>query len=62
MIKINNLTKLFNEAKENQVTANSEINLSIKEGEIVGLLGITGGKNHLGQSNLRLALPYFRNH
>lgn len=48
MIQIENLTKIYPQKKGKEIIANNNITLSIKEGEIVGLLGHNGaGKTTL---------------
>lgn len=48
MIEIKNVAKIFNEAQANEVIALKEINLSIKQGELIILKGASGsGKSTL---------------
>lgn len=57
MIKINDLTKIY-EGKDGKITANDNISLSIKQGDIVGLLGHNGaGKTTLVNQLLGLVKP-----
>lgn len=42
MIKLKNITKVYDENKNNQITALENINLSFKEGELVILKGASG--------------------
>jgi sodium transport system ATP-binding protein len=42
MIEINNLTKIFNRNRKNEVIAVNDISLSINNGEIFGILGPNG--------------------
>ena len=47
-ISINSVDKVFNEAREDEVIALSNIDLDIKEGEFVSLIGPSGcGKSTL---------------
>ena len=47
-ISINDVDKVFNEERDDEVTALSNINLDIKEGEFVSLIGPSGcGKSTL---------------
>ena len=41
-ISINNADKIFNEGRDDEVVALSNINLDVKEGEFVSLIGPSG--------------------
>ena len=57
MIKIDSLTKIY-DGKAGKVTANDDISMSVKQGEILGLLGHNGaGKTTLVNQLLGLVKP-----
>ena len=58
MIKINGLTKIYNNNTKKAVTAIDSLNLEIKDGSIVGLLGPNGaGKSTLIKMILGVMYP-----
>ncbi|MDQ1245009.1 MAG: putative transport system ATP-binding protein [Campylobacterota bacterium] len=58
MIELKNITKIYEESKENSVTALKNINLTIKEGELVVLRGASGsGKSTILSLIASLAKP-----
>ena len=61
MIKIDGLTKIYNNNTKKAVTAVDNLNLEIKDGSIVGLLGPNGaGKSTLIKMILGVHVPYQR--
>ncbi|MFA5233275.1 MAG: ABC transporter ATP-binding protein [Sulfurimonas sp.] len=58
MIELKNITKIYEESKESSVTALKNINLTIKEGELVVLRGASGsGKSTILSLIASLAKP-----
>ncbi len=58
MIKVNNLTKIFNNNKNDQVTALDSFSFNINEGEVVSIVGKSGsGKTTLGNILLGILKP-----
>lgn len=58
MIELKNITKIYDESKENSVAALKNINLTVKEGELVVLRGASGsGKSTILSLIASLAKP-----
>ena len=58
MIELKNITKIYDESKESSVTALKDVNLTIKEGELVVLRGASGsGKSTILSLIASLAKP-----
>lgn len=58
MIELKNITKIYDESKESSVTALKNINLTIKEGELIVLRGASGsGKSTILSLIASLAKP-----
>lgn len=58
MIELKNITKIYDESKESSVTALKNINLTVKEGELVVLKGASGsGKSTILSLIASLAKP-----
>ena len=48
MISLNNITRIFNKGKENEVRALQDVSLKINDGEFVIIIGVNGsGKSTL---------------
>ncbi|MBW6488727.1 ABC transporter ATP-binding protein [Sulfurimonas sp.] len=58
MIELKNITKIYEESKENSVTALKNINLTVKDGEVIVLRGASGsGKSTILSLIASLAKP-----
>lgn len=58
MIELKSITKIYDESKENSVTALKDVNLTIKEGELVVLRGASGsGKSTILSLIASIAKP-----